>query len=158
MNCYTHPEREAQWTCTACGKPVCPECKVALQGKVYCNPCAEKMYVAALNRPNWFERHLNWTMAIGLFVLVIFLLIGSFILFMIEPDATEETLATQTQVIYYALSFFVLFPVAGWVIRKKGRSPWNILWLVPPLGFIVIFLLSNMSKAPQNSPEKPRIP
>ena len=44
MNCYYHPEREAVGMCVACGKPICPECKVMLKDKFYCNPCADKMF------------------------------------------------------------------------------------------------------------------
>jgi len=155
MNCYIHPEREAGWTCAACGKPVCPECKVTLAGKVYCNPCADKMYQAALK--SWFEKHLNWTMAIGLFVWVILIFIGGVILSFINADLPEEALSEQIQIVGYVLDFLFLFPIAGWVIRKKGRNPWNILWLIAPFGVVMIFLLSNLNNAPQNSPGTPRI-
>ncbi len=43
MNCYFHSERESVGVCFSCGKPVCPECKVVLQEKVYCNPCVNKL-------------------------------------------------------------------------------------------------------------------
>jgi hypothetical protein len=158
MNCYIHPERESESTCAACGKPVCPECKVTLVGRVYCNPCAEKMYVAALNHPSWFEQHLNLTTVIGLFISTVLNVFGIFILMMIDPAATEETLALQTQVLGYILSFLIMFPIAGWVIRKKGRNPWNVLWLLLPFGWVMVLLLTNMSKAPQNNPGNPRIP
>lgn len=39
MNCYVHPENEAIGTCTSCGKPICGECAVELQGKLICRPC-----------------------------------------------------------------------------------------------------------------------
>ncbi|MFH1381808.1 MAG: hypothetical protein ABIH70_02840 [Chloroflexota bacterium] len=44
MNCFYHPEREAVGMCVSCGKPICPECKVELGKKFYCNPCAERMF------------------------------------------------------------------------------------------------------------------
>jgi hypothetical protein len=158
MNCYIHPEREAEWTCAACGQPVCPECRVTLVGRVYCNPCAEKMYIAALHRPGWFEQHLNITLVGALLVSE---LIMSIVMTLLAPytDAgfTEESLLTPSWFYGYLVGSLILFPVAHWVIRKKARNPWNILWLPAPFGFIMILLLSNMSKAPQNSPGNPRI-
>lgn len=39
MNCYVHPENEAIGTCTSCGKPICHECAIEMQGKLTCRPC-----------------------------------------------------------------------------------------------------------------------
>jgi hypothetical protein len=46
MTCYYHPDREAVGMCVSCGKPVCVECKVMLGEKIYCNPCADKMFAS----------------------------------------------------------------------------------------------------------------
>jgi len=42
MNCYYHPDREATGNCIECGQPVCLECKVEYDGKIYCNHCIEQ--------------------------------------------------------------------------------------------------------------------
>lgn len=39
MNCYVHPENDAIGTCTSCGRPICRECVVEMQGKFICRPC-----------------------------------------------------------------------------------------------------------------------
>jgi uncharacterized membrane protein len=157
MNCYLHPEREAVGNCAACGQPVCPECKVILVGRVYCNPCVEKMYLAAMNRPGWFQQHLNLTLVIGLAAATLLNVAGIVVLMMLEPEATEETLAFQTQIMGYILSFFIMFPLAGWVIRQKGRNPWNVLWLILPFGWVMILLMTNMHKVTTNRPGSPPI-
>ena len=36
MNCFKHPEVEAQGMCTYCGKPFCKECLVEVKGKMFC--------------------------------------------------------------------------------------------------------------------------
>ena len=36
MKCTNHPEREADVTCTYCGKPFCKECVVEVKGRMYC--------------------------------------------------------------------------------------------------------------------------
>jgi len=43
MKCAYHPQADAVGACVNCGRLVCVECKVELQGKIYCNACAEKM-------------------------------------------------------------------------------------------------------------------
>jgi hypothetical protein len=160
MNCYIHLEREAEWTCTACGEPICPECKVVLQNKIYCNPCAEKMYLAALSRKetSWFEKHLNLTL-IAAFLLSELVALTIMIILAPYTDAglPPETLTTPSWLYGSSAGYLVLFPVAGWVIRKKARNRWNVLWLLMPFGFIMLLLLSNMSKAPPNNSRNPRI-
>jgi uncharacterized integral membrane protein len=44
MNCAYHSDREPVGACVACGKLICVECKTEISGKIYCNPCVEKMF------------------------------------------------------------------------------------------------------------------
>ena len=43
-NCAYHPDRDAVGACVSCGRLICDECKTVLGGKIYCNPCADKMF------------------------------------------------------------------------------------------------------------------
>ncbi len=43
MKCYSDPKRDAVGVCTKCGKAVCPEEAVVINGKLYCKECAEKV-------------------------------------------------------------------------------------------------------------------
>lgn len=45
MQCAYHPDREPIGACVACGKLICMECKAVLGGKIYCSPCADKIFV-----------------------------------------------------------------------------------------------------------------
>jgi|GEM_PF-3340785 len=40
--CYYHPDRPAVARCLECGKPLCGECRVELEGRSYCQECARK--------------------------------------------------------------------------------------------------------------------
>lgn len=40
--CYYHPDRPAIARCLECGKPLCGECRVELEGRSYCQECALK--------------------------------------------------------------------------------------------------------------------
>ena len=45
MKCAYHPDREPMGMCVACGRLICVECKAVLGGKIYCTPCADKIFV-----------------------------------------------------------------------------------------------------------------
>ncbi|MCD6427291.1 MAG: PspC domain-containing protein [Caldisericaceae bacterium] len=44
MKCYNDPSRDAVGFCTRCGKGVCPEDAVYIDGKLYCKECAKKVF------------------------------------------------------------------------------------------------------------------
>jgi len=39
MKCYLHPDVDSIGTCTSCGKAICSECAVEVQGKLMCRDC-----------------------------------------------------------------------------------------------------------------------
>jgi hypothetical protein len=39
MNCYIHNDRPAVGTCTSCGRPICSECAIEMNGKLVCREC-----------------------------------------------------------------------------------------------------------------------
>jgi phage shock protein C len=43
MKCYNDPSRDAVGPCTRCGKGVCPEDAVYIDGKLYCKECAKEV-------------------------------------------------------------------------------------------------------------------
>lgn len=43
MKCYVHPDAEAVGTCTQCGKNVCSNCAMEVDGKLVCKTCAQGM-------------------------------------------------------------------------------------------------------------------
>ncbi len=45
-DCSYHPGKDAVGACVNCGKMVCVACRTELQDKVYCPPCANKLFVA----------------------------------------------------------------------------------------------------------------
>jgi hypothetical protein len=47
-SCAYHPKREAVGACVSCGKLVCAECKTVLGDKIYCNPCADKIFTSGV--------------------------------------------------------------------------------------------------------------
>lgn len=56
-DCFYHPGRDAVGACVACGKMMCVECRTMLGGKIYCQPCGDKVFTstaaeaAAAGRP-----------------------------------------------------------------------------------------------------------
>ena len=53
----------------------------------------------------------------------------------------------MSTVVYYSIVYIIaalwLFGIDGWVLRKKNRSLWNLLWLIIPFGWIVFLCLEN---------------
>lgn len=43
MKCYVHPDVDAVGTCTVCGRSVCQNCAIDMNGKLTCKSCVEKM-------------------------------------------------------------------------------------------------------------------
>ncbi|MEW6457187.1 MAG: DUF5668 domain-containing protein [Acidobacteriota bacterium] len=41
MSCFYHPEREGKFVCVHCGKSLCDECMIEVDGKVYCKECVK---------------------------------------------------------------------------------------------------------------------
>ena len=47
--------------------------------------------------------------------------------------------------IVYIVTILWLFGIDGWVLRRKSRNLWNLLWLIIPFGWIVFLFLENKS-------------
>jgi hypothetical protein len=154
--CYNHAEREAVGTCAGCGKPVCPECKVVLRDKVYCNGCTSLMLdraVAAmpLHGPNWFERHLNWTSVLSLvaaygLAFITGLVVGT-VMFARNPDVLQSEMEHVAFIAGFLVTLGWLLVTNGWVLRRKGQSEWYLLLLLVPFGFLIILGLRNKTAA-----------
>ena len=52
-DCSYHPGKDAVGACVSCGKMVCVACRTELQEKVYCPPCANKLYIAKADVPTY---------------------------------------------------------------------------------------------------------
>jgi len=50
MKCYVHPKEDAVAVCKSCGKGVCSNCAVEINGVAYCKTCVESKAVAATSR------------------------------------------------------------------------------------------------------------
>ncbi len=154
MNCCNHSERDAIGVCVGCGKPICPECKVLLQNKFYCNACANTMFNRAtvaipVKGPNWFERHLNWTSVLSLVAAYVLAFITGIVVGLImygnNPNVVQGDLETAASIAGFLVTLAWLLVTIGWVLRKKGQSEWHLLLLLVPFGFLFILGLRNKS-------------
>lgn len=51
MKCYVHPDVDAVGTCTNCGKTVCSNCALEMNGKLICKSCVERMATQPSQQP-----------------------------------------------------------------------------------------------------------
>ena len=89
----------------------------------------------------WFRRHLTWVAVLSFAALYPLGFITGTLTLSINPYMSTEA--------YYAIVYIIsalwLFVIDGWVLRRKNRSLWNLLWLIIPLGWIVFIFLENRS-------------
>ena len=105
--------------------------------------------MAENSEPNWFERHLNWTAVltwialypIGYFTGVIL----NMVFIATNPMMDENTLFNVSLIISFMVSATWLLPTNGWILKKKNRSFWHLLWPFVPFGWIVFLMLENRS-------------
>ena len=101
---------------------------------------------------NWFQRHLNWTLVISLASFNIIAVIVGFTLGLISeiiaPSVSDETIEGYSYALSFIISLTFIVPVGLWILERKGRSLWHILWLYIPIGLIIFFLLENEKKLP----------
>ena len=105
--------------------------------------------MAEISEANWFERHLNWTAVLTWIALYpIGYLIG-IIIRRIVPSANflmdEDTFFIVIMIIGFMVTTGWLLPTNGWILKKKNRSFWHLLWPFLPFGWIVFLMLENRS-------------
>ena len=142
----------------------CPSCgKAGVEGMKFCPQCGQRLtgfdleekqrYVQKPEAPfkerNWFERHLNWTMVLGLLGAYLAVFIVDLIIILYYPYVSDDVLF----VIGLIINLAILTPVWWWALRRKNRSLWWLpLGLFVPFGFIVLLCLENRgetSKLPE---------
>jgi hypothetical protein len=152
VNCYIHPDREAVAACADCGKSICLECKVVLRESAYCNACANTMFIEATSAisprpPNWFSRHLNWTVVLcwlGAYIIAFITgVVVGMVMFGSNPSVAQVDVERAVIVVGSVVTLAWLLPTNGWVLRRKGQSEWHLLWLLAPFGVFVIVWLQN---------------
>jgi len=68
--------------------------------------------------------------------------VGSFTLGLIDPNITDEEL----QGVSLLILWIAQFPVFGWMLAQKNRRLWNLLWLITPVGWLILLCLENRSE------------
>jgi uncharacterized membrane protein YeaQ/YmgE (transglycosylase-associated protein family) len=52
MKCYSHPESEASGTCTECGRALCSDCTLNVNGRAVCKECASRLASGHIYSPD----------------------------------------------------------------------------------------------------------
>ena len=98
-------------------------------------------------RNDWMLKHLNWTLVL-FFLLIYPVFIITFIL--VETTGNED---------WFYLMFLDLPWIAGiwyllvWNLKHKGRSLWNLLYLLLPFGAIVFLCVRNQEQLAKEKAE-----
>ena len=91
-----------------------------------------------LNSKNWFQRHLNITLAAGLILCIVgFLILSSYV-----SHSVPAWLAV-------AGGFGIIsIIIQSWYLYSKERSLWFLLVNFIPLGFLILFGLTEADDLP----------
>jgi hypothetical protein len=127
MKCANHPEIDAVGVCVNCGRAVCSECRIMLDGKTFCSSCADEIYLKGLEKRRSGKLTTGGVFNIIVGVLSIF--VGLFLVIFAKMMATPLYLDTN---FYLDFSFF-----AGWLIVVAIISV--ILGIVAIVGGIYAF-------------------
>ena len=112
---------------------------------------------------NWFQRHLNWSLFLGVILLptlvavilsgIFFAMYHSEVLNIISSGGGESeiqaymlTVAFPFAILYILVelaSIVFIFLVTWWYVGQKARNKWLLLLLFVPFGFIILLLLEN---------------
>ncbi len=93
----------------------------------------EKEVEATLNFKNWFQRHLNMTLAVGVILCILgFVLLGSYV---------SDSVAAWLGVV--AGFGIISIIIESWYLYSKGRSLWFLLLNFIPLGFLILLGLEE---------------
>ena len=86
---------------------------------------------------NWFKRHLNWTILIAA------------VAGLILPFSTGFAGMAILSMIMLIVQAVMVVGVCGWVLKQKGRSLWNLFWLLLGwwLGFFILMSMENVKGA-----------
>jgi len=91
MKCGYHPEVDAVASCVNCGKGVCILCKTLLGEKIYCQPCADAIFVKPAERPV-AERPVEGRVSGAWWLMPIFLTwLGGLIAWLVNKDTDPRT-------------------------------------------------------------------
>lgn len=146
-NCAYHPERDAVGACVSCGKLICEECKVVLAGKIYCNPCGDKLFTntrippTKVKKKATYNRALRWASGtIGF--LSIFAAINGLSYFAESGLVSELIVDIITIIIAIACLVMAFFP--HWVrTRLKIRLHRGSVFLAVLLVLVMIFFIAG---------------
>ena len=126
-----------------------------LGGKIYCNPCTEKLVANRDKGSSWFERHLNWTENLSwiVWLALVYLATDPFLRLIIpsilafNPDIGEKSVLVIVLSLEFIIMLAWILPINGWILKKKKKSLWNLLWvfIVSGLGFALGSLGSLVS-------------
>ena len=123
MNCHYHPDRDAVAACINCERPVCPECKTVLGGRVYCNPCAETFFAGRSTSPAEPTQRVTYSKALRWIsgILAFFTFAGaSFGLEYYAESGLASELLVDIFSILIGIGFALMAVRPQWVSTKLG--------------------------------------
>lgn len=107
------------------------------------------MYSNLPPKSEWYIKHLNWVVVLYWW-LTIPLYIVTIIVGSMFGDSVSFNLWLASWIIWLAGMFYMLI----WNLKHKGRSAFNIFYLLLPFGSIIFLCISNREQLEQDKHER----
>lgn len=147
MMCTSHPEREAVAACTNCGELICSECNTVVDGKSYCKPCVNKMFMSSRTPQEKVTEKITYSTALrwisGVFgVWFILSAIGGLPYF-VESGSVSELIVDMMNIIL-AIALLLMASVPQWVsatfkIKLEERS----IFIIALVVLVIVGFIAN---------------
>jgi hypothetical protein len=153
MRCAFHPEREAVAACTNCGKLICSECNTVVDGKMYCKPCGNKMFMSSRTPQEKVTEKVTYNTALrwisGVFGVLFILSAIAGLPYFAESGLVSELIVDIINIIL-AITLLLMASVPQWVsttlrIKLEERSVFIIVLVV---SVIVGFIANGLGPVP----------
>lgn len=90
---------------------------------------------------NWFERHLNWTAVIAPIVFFILGFLTAYIFYFFSPTPIFVEYPPADLMIVLTVAFLLVLSI--WILARKQRSIWFLLFFILPLIIFVTLYIDN---------------
>ena len=158
------PNPPGQRFCGACGARVvatCPYCQAIVDPKRrFCPNCGtdllrgrqqqtEKVVMpmpvqdrlvqgTSRIKMHWFQRHLNWTL------FLVYTVVTSIFTMAVAILRVLPSVLLEVRGLVVAGYLLIIFLISGWVIKRKRRSLFHLLWLLIPFSPLAIAILIGL--------------
>lgn len=152
-SCAFHPDRSPTAACTECGKLICNECKTVLDGRIYCIPCANRIFANRINQTGKATPKATYNVALriisGFLGIFYVTAVITGLTYFAESGLVSELIVDLITIIA-AIAMFLMAFVPHWVMAKLKikLESWPVFLVAVLVVFIFVIIVSAFGPEP----------